>query len=320
MDRTIVVTLPALTEENRRRLTEAARAKGFNVLFFDSEKAAASAAAEAEILFSASGDLAKNCPSLRWQCTPSAGVNQFLGKEIFASPEMMLTNSSGAYGVTIAEHVIMITLEVLRRQMEYSEIVRRREWTRNLPVRSIRNSRIAVLGTGDIGRECAIRLRAFGPATLTGVNRSGRNPEGLFDRIVLQNEVDAVLRETDILIITLPGTDETFHMMDSRRLGLLPDHALLVNVGRGTVVDQRALEQELRAGRLYAALDVFEQEPLPPEDSLWDCPNLLMAPHVAGNMTLPYTRDRIVELFLEDFENYCAGRPLARRVNLGKGY
>jgi phosphoglycerate dehydrogenase-like enzyme len=109
-------------------------------------------------------------------------------------------------------------------------------------------------------------------------------------------------------------------MMDSRRLGLLPDNALLVNVGRGTVVDQRALEKELRAGRLYAALDVFEQEPLPPEDSLWDCPNLLMAPHVAGNMTLPYTRDRIVELFLEDFENYCAGRPLARRVNLGKGY
>ena len=320
MDRTIVVTLPALTEENRRRMTEAARAKGFNVLFFDSEKAAASAAAEAEILFSASGDLAKNCPSLRWQCTPSAGVNQFLGKDNFASPEMMLTNSSGAYGVTIAEHVIMITLEVLRRQMEYSEIVRRREWTRNLPVRSIRNSRIAILGTGDIGRECAIRLRAFGPATLTGVNRSGRNPEGLFDRIVLQNEVDAVLRETDILIITLPGTDETFHMLDSRRLGLLPDRALLVNVGRGTVVDQRALEQELRAGRLYAALDVFEQEPLPPEDSLWDCPNLLMAPHVAGNMTLPYTRDRIVELFLEDFENYCTGRPLARRVNLGKGY
>ena len=320
MDRTIVVTLPALTEENRRRMTEAARAKGFNVLFFDSEKAAASAAAEAEILFSASGDLAKNCPSLRWQCTPSAGVNQFLGKDNFASPEMMLTNSSGAYGVTIAEHVIMITLEVLRRQMEYSEIVRRREWTRNLPVRSIRNSRIAILGTGDIGRECAIRLRAFGPASITGVNRSGRNPEGLFDRIVLQNEVDAVLRETDILIITLPGTDETFHMLDSRRLGLLPDRALLVNVGRGTVVDQRALEQELRAGRLYAALDVFEQEPLPPEDSLWDCPNLLMAPHVAGNMTLPYTRDRIVELFLEDFENYCTGRPLARRVNLGKGY
>lgn len=320
MDRTIVVTLPALSEAHRSRMTEAARAKGFNVLFFDSEQAAASAAAEAEILFSGSGDLANNCPKLRWQCTPSAGVNQFLGKERFASPEMLLTNSSGAYGVTIAEHVIMITLEVLRRQMEYSEIVRRREWTRNLPVRSIRNSRIAVLGTGDIGRECAIRLRAFGPASIIGVNRSGRNPEGLFDRIVLQDEMDAVLRETDILIITLPGTDETFHMLDSRRLGLLPDRALLVNVGRGTVVDQRALEKELRAGRLYAALDVFEQEPLPPEDSLWDCPNLLMAPHVAGNMTLPYTRDRIVELFLEDFENYCAGRPLARRVNLGKGY
>ncbi len=73
-------------------------------------------------------------------------------------------------------------------------------------------------------------------------------------------------------------------------------------------------------GRLHAALDVFEKEPLLPQDSLWTCPNLMIMPHVAGNMTLPYTRDRIVELFLEDFENYCAGRPLVRQVDLKKGY
>ena len=123
-----------------------------------------------------------------------------------------------------------------------------------------------------------------------------------------------------MLVISLPGTKETFHMLDDRRLALLPDGALVINVGRGPVIDQKALEKELRAGRLRAALDVFETEPLPADDSLWDCPNLLMAPHVAGNMTLPYTRDRIVELFLEDFENYCAGRPLARQVDLKRGY
>ena len=109
-------------------------------------------------------------------------------------------------------------------------------------------------------------------------------------------------------------------MLDARRLALLPDQALVINVGRGSVIDQRALEKELRAGRLCAALDVFEQEPLPAEDSLWDCPNLLMAPHVAGNMTLPYTKDRIVALFLEDFENYCDGKPLHRQIDLAKGY
>ena len=77
---------------------------------------------------------------------------------------------------------------------------------------------------------------------------------------------------------------------------------------------------ELRAGRLSAALDVFEKDPLPQQDPMWDCPNLLLTPHVAGNMTLPYTLERIVELFLEDFENYCAGRPLCRAVNPQKGY
>lgn len=109
-------------------------------------------------------------------------------------------------------------------------------------------------------------------------------------------------------------------MLDARRLALLPDGALVVNVGRGSVVDQKALEKELRALRLYAALDVFEEEPLPPSDTLWDCPHLLMAPHVAGNMTLPYTKDRITELFLEDLERYCRGESLLRQVDLRRGY
>ena len=165
-----------------------------------------------------------------------------------------------------------------------------------------------------------MRLRPFGPASLTGVNRGGRNPGELFDRIFRQNELDAVLPECDILICSLPATRESAGMLDSRRLSLLPDKALTVNVGRGSLIDQAALEKELRAGRLYAALDVFDREPLPADSSLWACPNLLLTPHVAGNMTLPYTRDRIVSLFLEDFDNYCAGRPLLRRVNMDLGY
>ena len=320
MKRTIVTVLPALNEEHRAQIAAAAEKRGFEALFFDTVDQALPALWEAEIAFGQSADLAKSNPRLRWLCTPSAGVDQFTVKGVFASPEAVLTNSSGAYGVTIAEHVVMLALEVLRRQPEYNAIVDRREWIRSLPVRSIKGSRVALLGTGDIGQECALRLRAFGPAWLIGVNRSGRNPGDRFDRIVNADQLDSLLPQTDILIISLPGTAETRHMLDARRLALLPDQALVINVGRGSVIDQRALEKELRAGRLCAALDVFEQEPLPAEDSLWDCPNLLMAPHVAGNMTLPYTKDRIVALFLEDFENYCAGRPLRRQVSLEKGY
>ncbi len=319
MGRLLMIVLPVVEKENRKRIETAAEAHGFTVSYYKDEKEALTYLEEAEVILGQSAALAKNAPRLRWLCTPSAGVNQFT-PGCFANPEAVLTNSSGAYGVTIAEHVIMVTLEMLRRQPEYNEIVRRREWRRDLPVQSIRDSRITLMGTGDIGQETAIRLRAFSPACLTGVNRGGRNPGNLFDRIVPQEQLDTVLPETDILIISLPGTAETFHMLDACRLAMLPDGALIVNVGRGTVIDQKALEAELRAWRLQAALDVFEQEPLPAEDSLWDCPNLLMAPHVAGNMTLPYTRNRIIELFLEDFENYCTGKPLARQVDLIKGY
>ena len=104
------------------------------------------------------------------------------------------------------------------------------------------------------------------------------------------------------------------------QLKLLPDDAIIINVGRGSVIDQSSLEKELRNGRLFAGLDVFEQEPPEKDDPLWELPNLLITPHMAGNMTLAYTVNRIVELFLEDFENYCAGRPLARQVDLKRGY
>ena len=313
MKKELVVVNPALEEKHRVLIRRAAEKHGYSVRFFAEAESALPALREAEIVFGQSALLARNSPELRWLCSPSAGTDQF-SKEMFASPDARLSNSSGAYGVTISEHVIMTALEMLRRQPEYSRIVENREWRRDLAVRSLFGSRITLLGTGDIGRETAARLRAFRPAVLTGINRSGKNPAGLFDRILSPRELADVLPETDLLIISLPATAETEKMIAAAGLALLPDGALIINVGRGSVIEQQALEKELRAGRLFAALDVFEKEPLPKEDSLWTCPNLLITPHVAGNMTLPYTKDRIVDLFLEDFENYCAGKPLLRQV------
>lgn len=320
MERKLIIVLDGLEEFLRKRIRNNAEQHGFSVNFFKNSTEALPYLADAEIVLGQSAVLAKNAPKLRWLCTPSAGVNQFIAPDCFANPNSVLTNSSGAYGVTISEHIVMVTLELLRRRQEYNAFISVQKWSRGLQIRSIMDSRIALLGTGDIGQETAIRLRAFNPAGIIGINRSGKNPRELFDHVKTQELLDSVLPETDILIISLPGTAETLHMLDTRRLAMLPDHALIINVGRGTVIDQQALEIELRRGRLLAALDVFEQEPLSNNDSLWTCPNLLITPHIAGDMTLPYTRRRIVELFLEDFENYCAGKPLARQVDLQRGY
>ena len=320
MQRTLVAAIRELTRKQREEIRRAACAHGFEALFFDSPEDALPALADAEVVFGQSEFLARNAPRLRWLCSPFAGVDNLLAPGVFLSPDALLSNSSGAYGVTIAEHIIMTALMVLRRQMDYGAIVTRRGWQRGLAVRSIYASRVTLLGTGDIGHETALRLRAFSPSRLTGVNRSGRDESGLFDRVLPREALEEVLPETDILILSLPGTKETRGLLDKAKLALLPDGALLINVGRGSALDEAALERELRTGRLRAALDVFEHEPLPEDSPLWDCPHLLITPHVAGNMTLPHTVERIVALFLEDFANYCEGRPLKRLVEREKGY
>ena len=311
--------LQELTEAQRERIRAAAEGHGFEIRFFSTAEEDPAYLNEAEVLFGHLPQTAKTAKGLKWICTPFAGVDQFLTENAFANPEAALTNSSGAYGVTIAEHTVMLLLNILRRQPEYRRLVDAHEWRRDLTVRSVKGSRITLLGTGDIGQETARRLKAFAPAGLTGVNRSGRDPGG-FDRIVTANEWEKVLPETDVLIISLPGTKEAFHMVGAKQLALLPDGAVIINVGRGTVIDQEALIRELKSGRLSAGLDVFEKEPLAKDDPVWDTPNLLITPHTAGNMTLAHTVEKTVEQFLEDLENYCAGRPLKHLVDRTKGY
>ena len=315
MSRRILIDIAQLTDAHREAISRAAEARGFEAVFTDG-----GGLSDAEVYFGGNAAILEAAPSLRWMSVPSAGADQYL-KPVGARGNVLLTNSSGAYGVTIAEHVVMIALELMRQRMKYVEIVKRREWVRKLPVRSIKNSRVTMLGTGDIGREIALRLRAFGPEVILGVNRWGRAPEGVFDAVRPLAGLDEVLPETDLLIMSLPGTPETLRLMDDRRLRLLPEDAFLINVGRGSALDQAALLTQLREGRFAGAgLDVFEAEPLPADDPAWECPRLVATPHIAGNMTLPYTVDRIVQLFLENFERYCDGRPLERLVDAGRGY
>ena len=317
--RKIAAVLQELTDAQREKIRAAAEGRGFEIRFLDNAEEDPAYLKEAEVLFGHLPQIVKDAPGVKWICTPFAGVDQFLAKDAFANPETMLTNSSGAYGVTIAEHTVMLLLDILRRQPDYRKLVNAHEWRRDLAVRSIKGSRITLLGTGDIGQETAARLRAFAPANLIGVNRSGRNP-GSFDRILTAADWETILPETDVLIISLPGTKEAFHMLGGKQLALLPDGAVIINVGRGSVIDQKALLGELRNGRLYAGLDVFEKEPLAKDDPVWETPNLLITPHTAGNMTLKHTVEKIVEQFLEDFANYCEGQPLKHLVDRERGY
>ena len=315
MRRVILVDIPILTEGQRAAIASEAQRRGFEVTFDVKD------AIDAEIIFGANADLLARAPKLKWLCVPSAGAEQYLKPALEDREGVLLSNSSGAYGVTIAEHIVMVTLMLMRREMEYAALVAGRGWRRDLPIRSIRDCRVTLLGTGDIGREAALRLKAFGPGSVIGINRGGRSPGTMFDAVTAIDGLDAVLPETDLLVMSLPSTPETQNILDDRRLRLMPPDAFIVNVGRGSAIDEAALARQLREGRFAGvALDVFVREPLPADDPLWECPRLLVTPHVAGNMTLGYTVERIVALFLEDFGRYCDGAPLLRRVKPGKGY
>ena len=135
------------------------------------------------------------------------------------------------------------------------------------------------------------------------------------------SELDSILPETDLLAMSLPSTPETKGILSRKRLESLPEGAYIINVGRGSAIDEEALAENLENGHLAgAALDVFQTEPLPKESALWKTKNLLITPHVAGNLTVPYTKDRNVEMFLEDLKNFVDGKPLKYLVDKKLGY
>ncbi len=323
MSKTIGVIIDFLNETYERQINEAAARCGYTVRYFPSSAAAVGNVDDCEILYGhCSKKVIASAKSLKWYCCCWAGVDHFCDDAIYCDPDCLLTNSAGAYGVTICEHLIMTCLMLLRRQMEYTEVIREGGW-RVLPggIRSLYGSRITVLGTGDIGTQFARRAHAFLPARIVGVRRSAKPGDPAFDEIRTITELDAVLPQTDLLVMALPSTAETAGVLSRERMALLPQGAYVVNVGRGTAVDQEALIDALNAGHLAgAALDVVVPEPLPADHPLRTAKNLLLTPHVAGNMTLGHTCTRNVEMFCEDLENYAAGRPLRHLVDRRKGY
>ena len=323
MSRNICIYQEFLTDAHKAQIQKTAEEAGFVPHFFtlDQFEEAKACVQDCEILYAHSPELLRAAPAtLKWYCCSFAGVDPYCkDPSIFANPDCVLTNSN-VYGVTIAEHVVMVTLMLLRRMPEYEEIVRNRSWSNQLPIRSIRDNEFTILGTGNIGVNVAERMRGMGAAKIIGLSRSGR-PHPAFDEVHPIADLDKVLPDTKILVMALPGTAETIHILNRQRIALLPRDAYIINVGRGTAVEQEPLIEALNEGSIAgAALDVMDPEPLPQDHPLWSAKNLILTPHVSGNMTLGYTCDTNVAMFCEDLKNYAAGRPLNGFVDRTKGY
>ena len=309
--------------KHRQQIDETAARCGFTVDYFTAPQTVPpEKRGEYEVIYGMpKPSELKDFTALKWFCGSFAGVDAYLDDALYPSPEVMLSNSSGAYGVTIAEHLIMVTLMLLRHEVSYCADAAAHRWGPVQPMRSIIGSTITVLGTGDIGTEFARRAKAMGAASIRGVRRTKKAADPAFDAIYTHDELDGLLPDTDILVMALPATGETKNILSAARIALLPPSAYVVNVGRGSAIDQPALAEALNAGRLAgAALDVFEKEPIPADDPVWTAKNLLITPHISGQMSLGYTRDRNVALFCEDLERYGRGEKPQRLVDRRVGY
>ena len=251
---------------------------------------------------------ARDATALRWLHTFSAGVDhpwfQALRKQ-----GIRLTTSSGAHAVPIAQTVVLYLLALSRGLPAWMDAQRRRAWERH-PLVDLHGMRLGVVGLGPIGLEVA-RLGAALRMRVLGMRRQPRGDEPCETWQLAR--LDELLAQVDALVLALPLSDELHHLLDARRLALMKRGALLVNIGRGALVDEAALVEALRAGALGGAgLDVFEVEPLPPESPLWSLPNVIVTPHNSGDT--PGNLERASEIFLDNLARYLRAESLRNEV------
>ncbi|MBR1985628.1 MAG: D-2-hydroxyacid dehydrogenase [Mogibacterium sp.] len=315
-----------LSEANKQHMRSVAEECGFEMGFFESSEEAAGKIGDAEVVYCDDGELMSGMPQLRWCNSVSAGVGHFLKSGVFDGGDVLLTNSSGAYGLAISEHIIMVTLLLMRRMPEYFRAAAERAWIRDLKIRSIKGSVIAIVGTGNLGQNAAKRYKALGAKKVIGFSRSGRERE-FFDEVYRIDDFESVLNDCsvddqiDVLVLCVPGTPDSEGLLSAERISLLPGKTFVINVGRGMLIDQEALIEALNEGRIAgAALDVMYPEPLPADHPLWTARNCIITPHISGDMGLPETVDITVDIFCDNLRRYADGRDLTHLIDIHAGY
>jgi phosphoglycerate dehydrogenase-like enzyme len=249
---------------------------------------------------------------LRWIQLTTAGYD---GIAFHGVPETVaVTNAGHSHGPMVAEHAIMLLMALTRRLHLFAEPQSRHVFDRGiaLPLATLEDSTVAILGYGGIGRETARRAKAFG-ARVIGIARSGREDE-FAHAVVPSSRLLDVLAEADSLVVTCALTEETRGLIGKHALAAMKPGGVLVNIARGGIVDTTALMAALRSGHLSAAgLDVTDPEPPPPDHPLWGCPNLIVTPHVSG-LGSAAVRRRIGSVVAGNVDRFVAGEVLLHRV------
>lgn len=262
----------------------------------------------------------RNNPHLRWvHTTPAGGGAQVKAAQLTEEEQsrILFTTSGGVHGEPLAEFAVFGVLAGARQLPRLLADQRNHVWGARRAVPLLESQRVAVVGLGGIGRAVANKLDALGVSVI-GVHRREIEAEGVRS-IVPPERLSDVLGEVDAVVLCLPETAQTRHMLSRKLLGRVKSGITVVNVGRGATIDEEALVEALQDGRVgFAALDVFEHEPLASDSPLWALPNVVISPHAAG--TYPEEERQIAELFAENASRLLDGKPLLNVVNTVEFY
>jgi len=314
---TIIVCMP-VTEEHKKWLYEAAGED--ELIFCEQNELPEDALARAEVIIgNPPVDCLKNANRLKLLQINSAGTGSYPILEQL-QPQAALCCATGSYGLAISEHMIGSLLMMMKNLSFYRDQQFEGKWESHGFVDAIAGSRVLVLGMGDIGSSFAERMHALG-ATVVGVRRSAAETPSYCEAVYPVEQLDEILPQFDIIGMSMPETPETIGMMNEKRFALMKDGVYIVNVGRGSAIDQDALLGALRSGKVKgASLDVTTPEPLPADHPLWKEPRCVITPHISGGYRLPATHSKIIQLACRNLTALREGRPLESQVDYATTY
>ncbi len=252
-------------------------------------------------------------PKLKWVHCDHAGLNKSARPDVFEKG-LNVTSSAGRSGPALAEHCMFFMLTLAYNFPAFYEAQKRHQYGKVEgmgELKALYGRTVGILGMGHTGRELAIRAKAFNMRVLGYRRRYTELPEGV-DKLYCKDKgdsIDELLKESDFIAIALPLSDATYNLIGEHELGMMKPNAIIINLGRGSIIDEDALVKALKAGRIAGAgLDTVSKEPLPPDSPLWDCPRLLITPHFTP--PVPDKTDRAINVICENARRFRAGEPM----------
>ena len=241
----------------------------------------------------------ENFPNLKYIQLTSAGYDR-VPMEYIRRNDITIHNARGVYSIPMAEYALGGVLELYKQFSGFRENQRNHLWEKRRNLLELAGKTVCIVGCGSVGSECAKRFSGFG-CRVIGIATS-RREQPFFDEVLEEADLDAVLAESDVVLLTVPLTKQTRHLLNAQRIAAMKQSAVLVNISRGAVVDSQALEAALKQNRLAGAvLDVFEEEPLSPDSPLWDLENVIITPH--NSFVGDGVRGRLATIILKDLSD-----------------